>query len=403
MTEPKEFELTIDTEAVLKSGQIHVIELTEQRNGEGGEAAYVEVTAADVVTMANHLETAQARVEEIEKELGDVRHSLHRSNQASETYRLELVKAIGVINRIAGQVGHPPIAEGELGIESVAEYLERRLEYAQEREETLDSITPENLQAFAASEAHHDEHHEREAELQTQLAAKETTIADLRDLAYERQPKIAAEELRKQREEFEGQLAYAAGLKDGYEFRATTAEAQLAEANAKLERSWSGREIARLKGELEIAWGQSEAAEAERDAAFKSAEIQLEACNKAEAQAATFKAALEQVEWTTHTIAYFKLRCPWCENYKEHDHKPTCARQATLAPKEREGEGERKTDKERLDFLSRHMAQVSLDYHCPKGEAFLYSGKKTLREVVDIEMARRAAAETRAEGVKNED
>lgn len=74
-----------------------------------------------------------------------------------------------VINRIAAQVGHPPIAPGEIGIESVAEAVARRLEYAREREETLDSITPENLQAFAASEAHHHEHHEREATLRELL------------------------------------------------------------------------------------------------------------------------------------------------------------------------------------------------------------------------------------------
>lgn len=43
----------------------------------------------------------------------------------------------------------------------------------------------------------------RVQELEAQLAAKEQTIADLRDLAYERAPKIAAEELRRQKEEYE--------------------------------------------------------------------------------------------------------------------------------------------------------------------------------------------------------
>jgi DNA repair exonuclease SbcCD ATPase subunit len=74
-----------------------------------------------------------------------------------------------VLNRIAAQVGHPPIAEGEVGVESVAESVERRLAYAREREAALESITPESLQAFAASEAHHDEHHEREAKLRAAL------------------------------------------------------------------------------------------------------------------------------------------------------------------------------------------------------------------------------------------
>lgn len=49
----------------------------------------------------------------------------------------------------------------------------------------------------------------RVQELEAQLAAKEQTIADLRDLAYERAPKIAAEELRRQKEEYEAQLAEA--------------------------------------------------------------------------------------------------------------------------------------------------------------------------------------------------
>src|SRR5262249_22851040 len=48
-------------------------------------------------------------------------------------------------------------------------------------------------------------------------------------------------------------------------------------------------------------------------------------------------------------------------------------------------------DKQRLDFLSCHMAQINLEYRRPKGEAFLYSGKKTLRELIDIEMNQRAA------------
>jgi hypothetical protein len=85
-----------------------------------------------------------------------------------------------VVNRVAAQVGHPPIAPGELGIESVAEAVERHAAYAREREETLDSITPEKLQAFAASEGHHEEHHEREKELEAQLLAAEEENARLR-------------------------------------------------------------------------------------------------------------------------------------------------------------------------------------------------------------------------------
>jgi|SRR5262245_6857735 len=59
-------------------------------------------------------------------------------------------------------------------------------------------------------------------------------------------------------------------------------------------------------------------------------------------------------------------------------------------------------DKQRLDFLSCHIAQINLDYCRPKGEAFLYSGKKTLRELIDIEMNRRAALSTEARQLESE-
>jgi hypothetical protein len=49
----------------------------------------------------------------------------------------------------------------------------------------------------------------RITELETQLAAKESTIADLRDLAYNRAPKLAADELQKQKEELKAQLDFA--------------------------------------------------------------------------------------------------------------------------------------------------------------------------------------------------
>jgi hypothetical protein len=111
-------------------------------------------------------------------------------------------------------------------------------------------------------------------ELQAQLAVKESTIADLKDLAYERAPRIAAEEAGKVREEL---------------------EAQLREANAKLERTWSHREIARLKGELEIAWGQAEAGDRLRE--------------KAEARESRLRAALE-------AILREPYGCPFCNSGK---------------------------------------------------------------------------------------
>ena len=52
--------------------------------------------------------------------------------------------------------------------------------------------------------------------------------------------------------------AYDHGQRDA-QARIAELEAQVAEAKEKLERSWSSREIARLKGELEITWQQVEA------------------------------------------------------------------------------------------------------------------------------------------------
>lgn len=141
---------------------------------------------------------ADARIEELEEQLASARK---------------------VINRCAAQVGHPPIAPGELGIESVAEAVERHAAYAREREETLDSITPENLQAFAASEAHHEEHHQREAELEAQLAklqakwpeveqvvsSVETQLAKADERASKAEARVAelGEECRKMTDEIE--------------------------------------------------------------------------------------------------------------------------------------------------------------------------------------------------------
>jgi hypothetical protein len=125
------------------------------------------------------------------------RDHFYRAEQAEA----QLAEAHKVVNRCAAQVGHPPIAPGEIGIESVAEAVERHAAHAREREEALDSITPQNLRAFAASEAHHEEHHEREKELESQVASWKA--------AHERAAVIAAEEADRQTAELRAQLAEA--------------------------------------------------------------------------------------------------------------------------------------------------------------------------------------------------
>src|SRR5689334_6493708 len=55
----------------------------------------------------------------------------------------------------------------------------------------------------------HNKAQKRIRELKTQLSAANQAIADLRDLAYNRAPKIAAEQADKQAEELRAQLAEA--------------------------------------------------------------------------------------------------------------------------------------------------------------------------------------------------
>jgi hypothetical protein len=94
------------------------------------------------------LAAAMLTIENTEAKLRNRDH-FYRAEQAEA----QLAEAHKVVNRCAAQVGHPPIAPGEIGIESVAEAVERHAAHAREREEALDSITPQNLRAFAASEA----------------------------------------------------------------------------------------------------------------------------------------------------------------------------------------------------------------------------------------------------------
>ncbi len=65
------------------------------------------------------------------------------------------------------------------------------------------------------------------------------------------------------------------------------------------------------------------------------------AADKAWAEIAQLRAALEAVEWYVPDDE--PADCPWCRNFIEDGHTPSCARQAALAPKER-GESEVKHD-----------------------------------------------------------
>jgi hypothetical protein len=78
-----------------------------------------------------------------------------------------------------------------------------------------------------------------------------------------------------------------------------------------------------------------------RDARHAAAEIALEADRTIEElreENEQLRAALEKVEWQPSGAHFI---CLWCGGLKRYaGHKPDCARQAALAPKEREGEGD---------------------------------------------------------------
>jgi|SRR5262245_12074735 len=68
----------------------------------------------------------------------------------------------------------------------------------------------------------------------------------------------------------------------------------------------------------------------------------VDRAEKAEAQAAAMRAALEKVEWlwigTSNQAGMTELICPWCKNspdstgveYSKRGHKPDCKRQRAL-------------------------------------------------------------------------
>jgi DNA repair exonuclease SbcCD ATPase subunit len=96
-------------------------EIWEQNYATSNPSLYAVIRRAHDLVQAEkqRAETAEAQLAEADARLATLRQ---------------------VVNRIAAQVGHPPIAQGEIGIESVAEAVARRLEYAREREETKEAL-----------------------------------------------------------------------------------------------------------------------------------------------------------------------------------------------------------------------------------------------------------------------
>lgn len=331
MSEPKQFAVTIDPDEVLAAGEICMIDIAEgepeQQNtqpaserrtlhadgyfvfdGEIGVSLILVATftrTEDAAEYVDWVNNRNARHREVMGAIGRVKGKLesqpgqpesymsvalraeaqypadalraaydhgYRDAQARvETLEAQLLEASKLIEAPIGYgAGILCVAEGVRVIlrrlnEQTARANIWEKNYTQSETKTMKALRlrAEKAEArIAELETQLAEAIERcekaETELEIELAAKESTIADLKDLAYERAPRIAAEEAGKVREEL---------------------EAQLREANAKLERTWSHREIARLKGELEIAWGQAEAGDRLRE--------------KAEARESRLRAALK--------------------------------------------------------------------------------------------------------------
>jgi len=203
----RRFALTINADELLKPDAVEPVEKACNTCHDEG---WITLTGPDTVRAVCPFCNKDGHRVSIDTDLAR-QLSQPVEREGGETARLRRV-----INRIAAQVGHPPIAPGELGIESVAEAVERHAAYAREHEETLDSITPEKLQAFAASEAHHEEHHERERQLEAQLADAQREIERSHEIIVGQNEEI----VKAKRERDEANARAEAAEKQAKEYRA---------------------------------------------------------------------------------------------------------------------------------------------------------------------------------------
>ena len=193
--------------------------------------------------------------------------------------------------------------------------------------------------------------------------------------AHERAAVIASEALDKQRAEYEARLAEAKKVSDDWQhscIRASQAGEAYRLYAVNLRAVLEGAEFENL--DL---------------LATKPIELARRVGETAAARIKGLRAALEQIAKWAALAEQGRTGMTLMSQIGLIQH----AAQAALKG---EWEGKGNTDKQRLDFLSCHMKQIHLDFRLPKGEAFLFSGKKTLREVIDIEMAHRQAVEKEA-------
>src|SRR5262245_9790266 len=154
--------------------------------------------------------------------------------------------------------------------------------------------------------------------IEQELSKQLETVIKQRDAALARIRELSAQlaEAEKQRDGFRA-AQMAAGQRN------VELEAQLAEADAT---------IAHLRKAKDCYYDCVDKAEAnQRIASAEKAamDIARPLVEKAEADAARLRAALEIVEWISR---YSILHCPWCGGHMKDGHRPDCARQAALSP-----------------------------------------------------------------------
>jgi len=170
------------------------------------------------------------------------------------------------------------------------------------------------------------------SEADARIRELEAQLADLKDFAYNRAPKIAAEQADRQTAELRAQLAE-------FERRVNEEMAFLSKDDlvaTLLERAKVGEAqlavLEREKKDILREWKESD-----RHLRDTRAE-RLRQAEAAEARAEAMRKALEMVEWVYDAGTGPNRECCWCRNSEDDGHKTDCARQAALNPTPTESE-----------------------------------------------------------------
>jgi len=225
-------------------------------------------------------------------------------NDSNQEKREKLLQAMIYADGVGDQAGYEsaraelegqkgdgyPAVQHELGEDGVKTLVEDR-NNAQKRITELDAQLVDCQATLHLRESQRDTAEESESVANAKVKELEAQLADLKDFAYNRAPKIAAEQADRQMAELRAQLA----------------------EKQRIIREHEAATV-RLCGQIDDAVARLVAAEARAEAMRK---------------------ALEMVEWRASGAHY---QCLWCHNIKMLGHKSDCARQAALAPTPAESE-----------------------------------------------------------------